>query len=182
MQLWVQAARAGFRIKEVGIPRLYLDPNRAFGGVLDDPTSAWRITIGSSPPPKRKPIFTPPRRSPRRPVPSACGPRGIVGEYSAVPRAPTDDGAVTAEPPLPEVDRLLTVNRQRLRGDERRQWREAARRAAIDAARQFMPSAENLSRTLAASVSSWRAISRSYSIRASGSKTSPSTAWHAVTA
>jgi dolichol-phosphate mannosyltransferase len=24
------------RIKEVGVPRLYLDPNRAFGGVLDD--------------------------------------------------------------------------------------------------------------------------------------------------
>jgi glycosyltransferase involved in cell wall biosynthesis len=38
LQLWVQAARAGFRIKEVGVPRLYLDPNRAFGGVLDDPT------------------------------------------------------------------------------------------------------------------------------------------------
>jgi glycosyltransferase involved in cell wall biosynthesis len=38
LQLWVQAARAGFRIKEVGIPRLYLDPNRAFGGVLDDAT------------------------------------------------------------------------------------------------------------------------------------------------
>jgi dolichol-phosphate mannosyltransferase len=36
LQLWVQAARAGLRIKEVGIPRLYLDPNRAFGGVLDD--------------------------------------------------------------------------------------------------------------------------------------------------
>jgi dolichol-phosphate mannosyltransferase len=36
LQLWVQAARLGLRIKEVGIPRLYLDPNRAFGGVLDD--------------------------------------------------------------------------------------------------------------------------------------------------
>jgi dolichol-phosphate mannosyltransferase len=36
LQLWVQAARAGWRIKEVAIPRLYLDPNRAFGGVLDD--------------------------------------------------------------------------------------------------------------------------------------------------
>jgi dolichol-phosphate mannosyltransferase len=35
LQLWVQAARAGLRIKEVGVPRLYLDPNRAFGGVLD---------------------------------------------------------------------------------------------------------------------------------------------------
>jgi glycosyltransferase involved in cell wall biosynthesis len=36
LQLWVQAARLGLRIKEVGIPRIYLDPNRAFGGVLDD--------------------------------------------------------------------------------------------------------------------------------------------------
>jgi glycosyltransferase involved in cell wall biosynthesis len=37
LQLWVQAARLGLRIKEVGVPRLYLDPNRAFGGVLNDP-------------------------------------------------------------------------------------------------------------------------------------------------
>jgi dolichol-phosphate mannosyltransferase len=37
LQLWVQAARRGLRIKEVGVPRLYLDPNRAFGGVMDDP-------------------------------------------------------------------------------------------------------------------------------------------------
>jgi dolichol-phosphate mannosyltransferase len=36
LQLWIQAARLGLRIKEVGVPRLYLDPNRAFGGVLDD--------------------------------------------------------------------------------------------------------------------------------------------------
>jgi dolichol-phosphate mannosyltransferase len=38
LQLWVQAARAGLRIKEVGVPRLYLDPKRAFGGVLNDAT------------------------------------------------------------------------------------------------------------------------------------------------
>ncbi len=36
LQLWVQAARLGLRIKEVGVPRLYLDPNRAFGGMLND--------------------------------------------------------------------------------------------------------------------------------------------------
>lgn len=36
LQLWVQAVRLGLRIKEVGVPRVYLDPNRAFGGVLDD--------------------------------------------------------------------------------------------------------------------------------------------------
>jgi dolichol-phosphate mannosyltransferase len=38
LQLWVQAACLGLRVKEVGVPRLYLDPNRAFGGVLDDAT------------------------------------------------------------------------------------------------------------------------------------------------
>src|SRR4051794_26822952 len=36
LELWVQAAHAKLRIKEVGVPRLYLDPNRAFGGVLND--------------------------------------------------------------------------------------------------------------------------------------------------
>jgi dolichol-phosphate mannosyltransferase len=37
LQLWVQAAQHRLRIKEVGVPRLYLDPNRAFGGMLNDP-------------------------------------------------------------------------------------------------------------------------------------------------
>jgi dolichol-phosphate mannosyltransferase len=36
LQLWVQAVRQGLRIKEVAVPRVYLDPNRAFGGVLND--------------------------------------------------------------------------------------------------------------------------------------------------
>jgi hypothetical protein len=36
LQLWVQASRLGMRIKEVGVPRIYLDPRRAFGGVLND--------------------------------------------------------------------------------------------------------------------------------------------------
>lgn len=36
LQLWVQAAYLGLRIKEVAVPRLYLDPNRAFGGMLND--------------------------------------------------------------------------------------------------------------------------------------------------
>jgi dolichol-phosphate mannosyltransferase len=37
LQLWVQAACRGLRIKEVAVPRVYLDPNRAFGDVLNDP-------------------------------------------------------------------------------------------------------------------------------------------------
>ena len=36
LQLWVQAARLGLRVREIAVPRLYLDPNRAFGGVLND--------------------------------------------------------------------------------------------------------------------------------------------------
>jgi dolichol-phosphate mannosyltransferase len=36
LQLWVQAARLGLRVKEVGVPRVYLDMKRAFGGALDD--------------------------------------------------------------------------------------------------------------------------------------------------
>jgi dolichol-phosphate mannosyltransferase len=36
LELWVQAARLGLRIKEVGVPRVYLDPNRSFGVGLDD--------------------------------------------------------------------------------------------------------------------------------------------------
>jgi dolichol-phosphate mannosyltransferase len=37
LQLWVQAARLGLRVKEIGVPRVYLDPSRAFGGVMNDP-------------------------------------------------------------------------------------------------------------------------------------------------
>jgi glycosyltransferase involved in cell wall biosynthesis len=36
LQVWVQAARLRLRVKEVGVPRVYLDPNRAFGGMLND--------------------------------------------------------------------------------------------------------------------------------------------------
>jgi dolichol-phosphate mannosyltransferase len=39
LQLWVQAARLGLRVKEVGVPRVYLDPSRSFGPVLDDPSA-----------------------------------------------------------------------------------------------------------------------------------------------
>ena len=35
IQLWVQAVREGLSIKEVAVPRIYLDPNRSFGAHLD---------------------------------------------------------------------------------------------------------------------------------------------------
>ena len=38
LQLWVQVARRGLRVREVGVPRLYLDATRAFGGMMNDPT------------------------------------------------------------------------------------------------------------------------------------------------
>ena len=42
MQFWVQAARANLRIREHPVPLIYDDPNRYFGGTLDDP--AVRLT------------------------------------------------------------------------------------------------------------------------------------------
>lgn len=36
LQVWVQAARLRLSIKEIAVPRIYLDPNRVFGGVFDD--------------------------------------------------------------------------------------------------------------------------------------------------
>lgn len=36
LQLWVQAVRHGFRIKEFAVPLIYLDEKRSFGGSLDD--------------------------------------------------------------------------------------------------------------------------------------------------
>jgi glycosyltransferase involved in cell wall biosynthesis len=36
LQLWVQAARLCLRVKEIGVPRLYIDPNRSFGADFDD--------------------------------------------------------------------------------------------------------------------------------------------------
>src|SRR5262245_63837663 len=37
LQLWVQASRQNLRVKEIALPRLYVAPNRAFGGVMNDP-------------------------------------------------------------------------------------------------------------------------------------------------
>ena len=62
-----------------------------------------------------------------------------------VPRAPAEDAAVTAEPPLEEVGRLLASNRRRLDVRGRvvagRDWGELqrqARHSAVEAARRYM--------------------------------------------
>jgi dolichol-phosphate mannosyltransferase len=36
LQLWIQAARAGLTVKEIPVKLIYKDPNRTFGGDLDD--------------------------------------------------------------------------------------------------------------------------------------------------
>ena len=36
LQLWVQAANARLRVRELPVPRIYLDEKRSFGGALDD--------------------------------------------------------------------------------------------------------------------------------------------------
>ena len=63
----------------------------------------------------------------------------------AVPRAPVEDGAVTAVPPLQEVGRILADNGHRLGTEGRnlsgRSWREIrnkARKSALEAARQYL--------------------------------------------
>lgn len=48
MQFWVQAVAHRLRIEELPVPRLYLDPNRSFGGQLDDPErrlGVYRATL-----------------------------------------------------------------------------------------------------------------------------------------
>lgn len=49
LQLWIQAARAGLRVVEIPVKLIYKDPNRRFGGDLDDAERRLRYyldTIG----------------------------------------------------------------------------------------------------------------------------------------
>lgn len=39
LQFWVEAARAGLRIREIPVQRIYRDRSREFGGTLDDPAA-----------------------------------------------------------------------------------------------------------------------------------------------
>ncbi len=45
LEVWVQAARYGWRITEVSVPVIYLDEERAFGGALDDPNTRLRYYL-----------------------------------------------------------------------------------------------------------------------------------------
>lgn len=62
LELWVQAARLHLRVKEIGVPRVYLDPSRSFGANLDDP--AIRLA-------HYREVLT--RTDARFPAPSECG-------------------------------------------------------------------------------------------------------------
>ena len=42
LELWVGTARLGLTVREIGVPRLYIDPNRSFGGVMDKPDERLR--------------------------------------------------------------------------------------------------------------------------------------------
>lgn len=37
LQFWVQVSRLGLRVVEIAVPLIYHDPNRHFGGILDNP-------------------------------------------------------------------------------------------------------------------------------------------------
>lgn len=48
MQFWVQAVAQGLRIREIQVRLIYNDPNRSFGGPLDDPVrrlATYRCTL-----------------------------------------------------------------------------------------------------------------------------------------
>jgi glycosyltransferase involved in cell wall biosynthesis len=42
LQFWVQCVRAGLRVREIPVRRIYFDDERAFGGALDDPAVRLR--------------------------------------------------------------------------------------------------------------------------------------------
>ena len=46
LQLWIQAARAGLRIREIPVPLIYHDPRRSFCGILEDPQERLAYYLG----------------------------------------------------------------------------------------------------------------------------------------
>ncbi|HUW18933.1 MAG TPA: glycosyltransferase family 2 protein [Sedimentisphaerales bacterium] len=45
LQLWIQASRAGLKIREIPVPLTYHDPKRNFHGILEDPHKRFRYYI-----------------------------------------------------------------------------------------------------------------------------------------
>ncbi|MBK9129267.1 MAG: glycosyltransferase family 2 protein [Phycisphaerales bacterium] len=66
LQFWVQAARAGLRVRELPVRRIYADPTRTFGGSLDDASSRLVHYVD---------VFL---RAMRRPAPESVAPSASV--------------------------------------------------------------------------------------------------------
>jgi dolichol-phosphate mannosyltransferase len=45
LQFWIQAKHFGLRVRELPVSRIYDDPNRRFGGQLDDPETRLRYYL-----------------------------------------------------------------------------------------------------------------------------------------
>jgi glycosyltransferase involved in cell wall biosynthesis len=45
LQLWIRAARAGLKVREIPVPLIYHDPNRNFAGALEDPQYRFNYYI-----------------------------------------------------------------------------------------------------------------------------------------
>ena len=65
LELWVQAAHLGLRIKEIPVPLIYLDLTRTFGGTIDDASNRLEYYRGV--------IERSSRRTAIRPQASFCG-------------------------------------------------------------------------------------------------------------
>ena len=87
------------------MPRLYLDPNRAFGGVLNDPDERLAYY--------RRVLAAAEREADAARVP---GPVRVLGavRVTARYRAPAADGGLLAEPPLDRIASQLDANTARL--------------------------------------------------------------------
>ncbi len=197
LQLWVQAARLGLRIKEVGVPRLYLDPNRAFGGVLDDAAERlayYRQVIAAA---EAEPLSKAECAMPEKICPSAfCTrhSRGPVRERADRPACPgrrrsrrrrtaLARGRHRAgdQPPAPACPRGRTVPCSA--GPGPTCAARLARTPSLPPLEYLGENADPPTSAIRPARRYWsRGISRSCSIPASGSRTSPCTAWPARTA
>ena len=91
------------------MPRLYLDPNRAFGGVMNDPEERlayYRAVLASA---ERDEL-------PAFPTTTACRVSGAA--VMARLRAPAANGEVLAVPDFEAIPALVEQNRRRLDRDD----------------------------------------------------------------
>ena len=183
LQLWVQAAQAGLRIKEIGVPRIYLDPQRAFGGVLNDATERLAYyrhnhsrSDGGVEADRRqcangRANFSPRRgvvgepASPARPPGARPNPRG--------PAASRGRAASCPQPPWLCLRFQLSLRRPISLNETQVLARIGMTRTSSPPPRSISRKRANRSRMRRATLGWSRGISRSFFIRACGSRTSP---------